>query len=47
MRAEPDLRVLLKWMMKLPAWNIQSANPIGKQNIAALLDSFDRTMGKR
>ena len=28
----------------LPAWNIQSANPIGKQNIAALLNSFARAM---
>ena len=27
---------------KLPAWNIQSANPIGKKNIEALLSSFAR-----
>jgi len=27
---------------RLPAWNIQSANPIGKENIAALLRSFER-----
>jgi hypothetical protein len=27
---------------KLPAWNIQSANPIGKLNIQALLNSFAR-----
>jgi hypothetical protein len=26
----------------LPKWNIQSANSIGKQNIAALLNSLDR-----
>lgn len=26
----------------LPAWNIQSANPIGKQNIASILHSFER-----
>lgn len=28
----------------LPAWNIQSANPIGKENIASLLNSFERIM---
>jgi len=28
--------------VKLPVWNIQSANPIGKLNISALLRSFDR-----
>ncbi len=28
--------------VKLPAWNIQSANPIGKLNISALLNSFAR-----
>ena len=27
---------------RLPKWNIQSANPIGKQNIASLLRSFQR-----
>ena len=27
---------------KLPAWSIQSANPIGKSNIEALLTSFVR-----
>ncbi len=31
--------------VKLPEWNIQSANPIGKKNIAALLTSFERAMG--
>ena len=29
----------------LPTWNIQSANPIGKQNIASLLRSFERATG--
>ena len=29
----------------LPEWNIQSANPIGKQNIASILESFDRFVG--
>ena len=33
----------LRLNLKLPVWNIQSANPIGKQNIAALLNSFERT----
>ena len=28
--------------LQLPAWNIQSANPIGKLNISALLNSFAR-----
>ena len=28
--------------LMLPLWNIQSANPIGKRNIAALLGSFER-----
>jgi len=28
--------------LNLPAWNIQSANPIGKENIASLLSSFAR-----
>ena len=27
---------------RIPAWNIQSANPIGKENIIALLKSFER-----
>ena len=27
---------------QLPHWNIQSANPIGKKNIIALLNSFAR-----
>ena len=31
---------------KLPAWNIQSANPIGKKNIEALLSSFARATGQ-
>ena len=26
----------------LPAWNIQSANPIGKENIVSILNSFER-----
>ena len=26
----------------LPAWNVQSANPIGKQNIISILKSFER-----
>lgn len=30
---------------KLPAWNIQSANPIGKRNISSLLTSFERVRG--
>jgi hypothetical protein len=30
--------------LKLPKWNIQSANPIGKRNIEALLNSFARVM---
>ena len=29
----------------LPRWNIQSANPIGKLNIKALLESFARATG--
>ena len=29
---------------QLPAWNIQSANPIGKMNIEALLTSFARVV---
>lgn len=29
----------------LPRWCIQSANPIGRKNIASLLDSFDRVSG--
>ncbi len=29
----------------LPAWNIQSANPIGKENISSLLHSFKRFVG--
>ena len=32
--------------LKLPLWNIQSANPIGKKNIASLLTSFERVNGK-
>lgn len=28
--------------VRLPAWNIQSANPIGKDNVASLLNSFER-----
>ena len=31
----------------LPAWNIQSANPIGKMNIEALLNSFARAVDER
>lgn len=31
--------------LALPKWNIQSANPIGKQNISALLKSFARVRG--
>ncbi|QEG22229.1 cyclic-phosphate processing receiver domain-containing protein [Mariniblastus fucicola] len=31
---------------KLPQWNIQSANPIGKRNIEALLKSFERVQGE-
>ena len=31
----------------LPAWNIQSANPIGKENIASLLRSFERSTENR
>ena len=27
---------------RIPAWSIQSANPIGKENIIALLKSFER-----
>ncbi len=30
--------------LKLPLWNIQSANPIGKENIVSLLKSFERIM---
>ena len=30
--------------LKLPVWNIQSANPIGKMNIEALLNSFARAI---
>lgn len=29
----------------LPRWNIQSANPIGKDNIASVLSSFERVIG--
>lgn len=29
--------------VNLPAWSVQSANPIGKLNITALLESFART----
>ena len=29
----------------LPAWNIQSANPIGKENIISILRSFERVVG--
>lgn len=43
-----------KWLVEycldnelaLPKWNIQSANPIGKRNIAALLESFERIHGE-
>ena len=31
----------------LPAWNIQSANPIGKKNIISILRSFERIIGNR
>jgi len=31
----------------LPAWNIQSANPIGKCNIASLLNTFERAVQER
>lgn len=31
----------------LPAWNIQSANPIGKENIISILRSFERVIGNR
>lgn len=29
----------------LPAWEIQSANPIGKKNISSILQSFERVIG--
>ncbi|MCS7468297.1 hypothetical protein NZK35_16720, partial [Stieleria sp. ICT_E10.1] len=29
----------------LPAWEIQSANPIGKENITSILHSFERVIG--
>lgn len=29
----------------LPAWNIQSANPIGRDNIISILRSFERVIG--
>ena len=32
---------------RIPAWNIQSANPIGKENIIALLKSFERIADDR
>ena len=35
----------LQHQLPLPRWNIQSANPIGKRNIAALLNSYQRAMG--
>ena len=28
--------------LKMPLWSIQSANPVGKENIASLLNSFER-----
>ena len=31
----------------LPQWNIQSANPVGKQNISSLLISFARVNGRQ
>lgn len=31
----------------IPLWNIQSANPIGKVNIASLLTTFQRTFEGR
>ena len=30
----------------LPTWNIQTANPIGKQNISSLLTSYEKVHGK-
>ena len=33
--------------IRVPAWNIQSANPIGKENIIALLKSFERVTGNQ
>lgn len=32
----------LDHQLRLPKWNIQSANPIGKENIRSLLESFER-----
>lgn len=32
----------MRHRLKLPRWTIQSANPIGKQNITALLKTFAR-----
>ena len=32
----------LDHQLKLPKWAIQSSNPVGKQNIASLLESFER-----
>ena len=31
----------------LPLWNIQSANPIGRENIISILRSFERVIGNR
>jgi hypothetical protein len=31
----------------LPAWEIQSANPIGKENIISILQTFERVIGNR
>lgn len=31
---------------KLPAWNVQSANPVGKENINTLLNNFKRHQEK-
>jgi hypothetical protein len=31
--------------LKLPKWNVQSANPVGKDNINGLLLSFDKSGG--
>lgn len=35
----------LEQNQSLPAWNIQSANPIGKENIISKLRSFERFTG--
>lgn len=33
--------------LPLPLWEIQSANPIGKQNIVSVLSSYERMRGTR